>query len=226
MTAFRSMVRYQIEVAALRTPPLEQLQAGVRRRRLFRRAGLGACGAAALIGMGLVVVAPDDDAPPAELASVGWEEDGSIPGPELPVLGDEVIVASRAIGDVTWDLVAYRTSPNADGAERVCSEFRTDEAGPQSCLPVDTTRVSGLRWSFSEVVAGASMYVSAVTPGTSVLLDGAPLEGLAEAGDLPVTFGVGRLDVIGDQTVSIRSEERRVGKGCVSTCRSRGWPYY
>src|SRR3546814_21048985 len=47
------------------------------------------------------------------------------------------------------------------------------------------------------------MYVSAVTPGTSVLLDGAPLEGLAEAGDLPVTFGVGRLDVIGDHTVSI-----------------------
>src|SRR3546814_15244769 len=22
----------------------------------------------------------------------------------------------------------------------------------------------------------------------------------------------------------VRSEERRVGKGCVSTCRSRGWP--
>src|SRR3546814_16421614 len=24
----------------------------------------------------------------------------------------------------------------------------------------------------------------------------------------------------------IRSEERRVGKGCVSTCRSRWWPYH
>src|SRR3546814_17149337 len=24
----------------------------------------------------------------------------------------------------------------------------------------------------------------------------------------------------------VRSEERRVGKGCVSTCRSRGWPYH
>src|SRR3546814_20842596 len=23
-----------------------------------------------------------------------------------------------------------------------------------------------------------------------------------------------------------RSEERRVGKGCVRTCRSRGWPYH
>src|SRR3546814_13870725 len=26
-------------------------------------------------------------------------------------------------------------------------------------------------------------------------------------------------------TLGIRSEERRVGKECVSTCRSRGWPY-
>src|SRR3546814_14675151 len=25
--------------------------------------------------------------------------------------------------------------------------------------------------------------------------------------------------------VLLRSEERRVGKGCVSTCRSRWWPY-
>src|SRR3546814_12213872 len=24
----------------------------------------------------------------------------------------------------------------------------------------------------------------------------------------------------------LRSEERRVGKECVSTCRSRGWPYH
>src|SRR3546814_11250805 len=115
MTAFRSMVRYQIEVAALRTPPLEQLQAGVRRRRLFRRAGLGACGAAALIGMGLVVVAPDDDAPPAELASVGWEDDASIAGPALPVLGDEVTVAAGGVGGVTWDRVRSGGRSVGDG---------------------------------------------------------------------------------------------------------------
>src|SRR3546814_19116051 len=35
----------------------------------------------------------------------------------------------------------------------------------------------------------------------------------------------------GDPTVdqlfgALRSEERRVGKGCVSTCRSRWWPYH
>src|SRR3546814_15056837 len=28
------------------------------------------------------------------------------------------------------------------------------------------------------------------------------------------------------KTVSGRSEERRVGKECVSTCRSRWWPYH
>src|SRR3546814_17856216 len=26
--------------------------------------------------------------------------------------------------------------------------------------------------------------------------------------------------------MDMRSEERRVGKECVSTCRSRGWPYH
>src|SRR3546814_16474384 len=26
--------------------------------------------------------------------------------------------------------------------------------------------------------------------------------------------------------IVVRSEERRVGKECVSTCRSRGWPYH
>src|SRR3546814_18231304 len=29
-----------------------------------------------------------------------------------------------------------------------------------------------------------------------------------------------------DQAVERRSEERRGGKECVSTCRSRGWPYH
>src|SRR3546814_16853211 len=31
---------------------------------------------------------------------------------------------------------------------------------------------------------------------------------------------------IGRDIVRIRSEERRVGKECVSTCRSRWWPYH
>src|SRR3546814_19948157 len=33
-----------------------------------------------------------------------------------------------------------------------------------------------------------------------------------------------RLLTVGPQGETLRSEERRVGKECVSTCRSRGWP--
>src|SRR3546814_15901011 len=33
-------------------------------------------------------------------------------------------------------------------------------------------------------------------------------------------------DLFGWLTVANRSEERRVGKECVSTCRSRWWPYH
>src|SRR3546814_2328621 len=36
----------------------------------------------------------------------------------------------------------------------------------------------------------------------------------------------GRVFEQGDQVVSKRSEERRVGKECVSTCRSRWSPYH
>src|SRR3546814_15395191 len=31
---------------------------------------------------------------------------------------------------------------------------------------------------------------------------------------------------MGSMRTLLRSEERRVGKECVSTCRSRGWPYH
>src|SRR3546814_20614895 len=36
------------------------------------------------------------------------------------------------------------------------------------------------------------------------------------------------LDVgaVGPQQAAVRSEERRVGKECVGTCRSRWWPYH
>src|SRR3546814_20833917 len=50
-------------------------------------------------------------------------------------------------------------------------------------------------------------------------------------GDLPPTndgLGLGLLGITGDQLVdadTYRSEERRVGKECVSTCRSRWSPY-
>src|SRR3546814_15503274 len=35
---------------------------------------------------------------------------------------------------------------------------------------------------------------------------------------------IGRGEGIAAQAVCLRSEERRVGKECVSTCRSRWWP--
>src|SRR3546814_16556808 len=44
---------------------------------------------------------------------------------------------------------------------------------------------------------------------------------LSTEGGTPVTVG----DVARVQIVP-RSEERRVGKECVSTCRSRWWPYH
>src|SRR3546814_20272171 len=40
----------------------------------------------------------------------------------------------------------------------------------------------------------------------------------ADIGNLAIAF-----DIFGDD---VRSEERRVGKECVSTCRSRWWPYH
>src|SRR3546814_19206411 len=48
------------------------------------------------------------------------------------------------------------------------------------------------------------------------------------AEDLPVTVSVKSDEQIADELVTDirRSEERRVGKECVSTCRSRGAPYH
>src|SRR3546814_15278819 len=39
-------------------------------------------------------------------------------------------------------------------------------------------------------------------------------------------FGAQRLEAAALRALEIRSEERRVGKECVSTCRSRGSPYH
>src|SRR3546814_6846086 len=45
--------------------------------------------------------------------------------------------------------------------------------------------------------------------------------------DVGVAGGVGDLgdDLVGEELLDTRSEERRVGKGCVSTSNTRGWPY-
>src|SRR3546814_19118487 len=36
----------------------------------------------------------------------------------------------------------------------------------------------------------------------------------------------GRVIPLGKLIAGVRSEERRVGQACVSTCRTRGWPYH
>src|SRR3546814_10629006 len=46
-------------------------------------------------------------------------------------------------------------------------------------------------------------------------------ERLAEVGTDPTLFAL-----FGEGFLAIRSEERRVGKACVSTCRSRWSPYH
>src|SRR3546814_14453608 len=56
--------------------------------------------------------------------------------------------------------------------------------------------------------------------------------GQIQADDLRAEYGRERRDGEGHEPISdyvrtiIRSEERRVGNECVSTSRSRGWPYH
>src|SRR3546814_13765035 len=58
------------------------------------------------------------------------------------------------------------------------------------------------------------------------------LFGGADDGSAPFSWNGSSADYHGDQTTvtaqigSQRSEERRVGKECVSTCRTRWWPYH
>src|SRR3546814_18187871 len=58
---------------------------------------------------------------------------------------------------------------------------------------------------------------------------GEPL--LFDGGTRGLTMDVAHLtlkvvDVVDGDWKAARSEERRVGQGCVSTCRSRWWPYH
>src|SRR3546814_11242305 len=57
-------------------------------------------------------------------------------------------------------------------------------------------------------------------PATVQLVSGQRWTGL----EVLATIGGEMLDKEGD--VEFRSEERRVGKECVSPCRSRWWPYH
>jgi hypothetical protein len=168
-------------------PALVQLE---RRARTIRRrsaaARLGAVGVVVAVLAAVAVWAgthQHDALPPAE------------PGPDMPhppdlqPIGPEVTVASGVIdgGGAPWRLVAYEAAPIRPGAaRRVCSEFRTTTAGPQTCLPV--LPIDGVvRWVFVEHHHGRNFLVIGAAPGSTASFDGGPLE-LGPAHGLPVAF--------------------------------------
>src|SRR3546814_15821617 len=89
---------------------------------------------------------------------------------------------------------------------------RTDTLFPYTTL----FRSPGLRDPAGGIIGGTNM----ITMHLSRMLGGDILFGLMSA----VAFST-ILAVVAGLTISIRSEERRVGKECVSTCRSR-WSQY
>src|SRR3546814_18045332 len=75
-------------------------------------------------------------------------------------------------------------------------------------------------WSFDAVAdgEGRGLILQRLRPGVTESRSGIPMSVEAEA-----------LRSAGDHGVPVarvRSEERRVGQECVSTCRSRWWPYH
>src|SRR3546814_18064778 len=45
--------------------------------------------------------------------------------------------------------------------------------------------------------------------------------------DIIITMNMqAEIETVGQLVAAVRSEERRVGKECVSTCRSGWWPYH
>src|SRR3546814_98051 len=70
-------------------------------------------------------------------------------------------------------------------------------------------------WRDIILIAGGLFLVWKATTEIHHSVDPAPNEDLFDTGKASVTFGA-----------AIRSEERRVGKECVSTCRSRWSPYH
>src|SRR3546814_15640445 len=69
--------------------------------------------------------------------------------------------------------------------------------------------------------------VAFLVPATILGLGIGPAVAMHEGSTLLVVFNALRLLAYRDSaTQAARSEERRVGKGCVSTCRSRWSPYH
>src|SRR3546814_15017546 len=98
---------------------------------------------------------------------------------------------------------------------------RLDEAGATKEVPV------------AELTRGDLLLIR---PGASIPADGVVKEGTSAVNEAMITGESKPMDkatgnrviagtVNGQGSLRVRSEERRVGKGCVSTCRSR-WSTY
>src|SRR3546814_12984959 len=96
----------------------------------------------------------------------------------------------------------------SDWSSDVCS---SDLNGPgiSNCV----TAIAAAYWAHSPVVI--------VTPEAGTM--GIGLGGFQEAKQLPMFQEFTKYQGHVTHPARMRSEERRVGKGCVSTCRS-GWP--
>src|SRR3546814_16424712 len=90
-----------------------------------------------------------------------------------------------------------------------------------------TLAVNGTLGGTVDVVAGARLQ-GAGTVGTTILASDATIAPGSSIGALnisgDITFAAGSVYEV-EVDVASRSEERRVGKECVSTCRSR-WSLY
>src|SRR3546814_6936196 len=85
---------------------------------------------------------------------------------------------------------------------------------------------SDLDWLHVAAVAAPIELCNAALGGDDLLRE----VGLLSAPDLDVTLlhattPAGE-DAVSDEAIDVRSEERRVGKECVGTCRSRWSPYH
>src|SRR3546814_18624655 len=100
----------------------------------------------------------------------------------------------------------------SDGSSDVCSSDLQVEAAPAGVTDVELPLELG--FDLGEVV------IVVVAPGDRMA------ERRVEAALARLGFA-GRLDLVahGPPAAFLRSEERRVGKECVSTCRSRWSPY-
>src|SRR3546814_12991227 len=107
-----------------------------------------------------------------------------------------------------------------------------DPSAPQLTLPQPGPTIkSGLHFLLPVVLLIWCLMVERMSPSLSaywavifmifILLTQRPLFAFFRRQRLSGTFRQG----INEFFASMRSEERRVGKECVSTCRSRGSPY-